>query len=47
VAEIEELLSDRKDKDQLNQILADEILQLEAEMISRIDYIKSLVGKAK
>jgi hypothetical protein len=47
VAEIEELLSDRKDKDQLNQILADEILQLEAEMTSRIDYIKSLVGKAK
>jgi hypothetical protein len=47
VAEIEELLSDRKDKDQLNQILADEILQLEAEMTSRIDYIKSLVEKAK
>ena len=45
VTEIEELLNDRKDKDQLNQVLTDEILQLEAEMTSRIDYIKSLVGK--
>ncbi len=47
VTEIEELLNERKDKDQLNQILADEILQLEAEMTSRIDYIKSLVEKTK
>jgi uncharacterized protein YfdQ (DUF2303 family) len=47
VAEIDALLSDREDKDQLNQVLADEILQLEAEMTSRIDYIKSLIEKSK
>ena len=47
VTEIDALLSERKDKDQLNQVLADEILQLEAEMTSRIDYIKLLVEKAK
>ncbi len=45
--EIEALLNIRKDKDQLNQVLADEVLQLEAEMSSRIDYIKSLIEKAK
>jgi len=47
VAEIDALLSDREDKDQLNQVLADEVLQLEAEMTSRIDYIKSLIEKSK
>jgi hypothetical protein len=47
VAEIEALLEERKDKDQLNQVLVDEVLQLEAEMTSRIDYIKSLIDKAR
>jgi len=47
VTEIDALLSDREDKDQLNQVLADEVLQLEAEMTSRIDYIKSLIEKSK
>ncbi len=47
LTEIEAILENQKNKDQLNQILADEILQLEAEMTSRIDYIKSLVEKVK
>jgi len=47
LTEIEAILENQKNKDALNQVLADEILQLEAEMTSRIDYIKSLVEKAK
>jgi len=47
LTEIEEILENQKSKETLNQVLADEILQLEAEMTSRIDYIKSLVEKAK
>ena len=45
--ELEEVLENRKTKDQLNQVLSDEILQLEAEVTARIDYIKSLVEKSK
>ena len=47
VIEIDTLLDEKKDKDQLNQVLVDEVLQLEAEMTSRIDYIKSLIDKAR
>ena len=47
LTEIEAILENQKSKVALNQVLADEILQLEAEMTSRIDYIKSLVEKAK
>ncbi len=47
LTEIEAILENQKNQDQLNQVLADEILQLEAEMTSRIDYIKSLVEKVK
>ena len=47
LTEIEEILENQKDQEALNQVLADEILQLEAEMTSRIDYIKLLVEKAK
>jgi hypothetical protein len=47
LTEIEAILENQKNKDALNQVLADEILQLEAEMTSRIDYIKSLVEKVK
>jgi hypothetical protein len=46
LTEIEAILEKQKNKDALNQVLADEILQLEAEMTSRIDYIKSLLEKA-
>ena len=45
LTEIEAILEKQKNKDALNQVLADEILQLEAEMTSRIDYIKSLLEK--
>ena len=45
--ELEELLENQKTKQQLNQVLADEIVQLEAEVASRIDYIKSLIEKQK
>ncbi len=45
--ELEDLLEHSKSKQQLNQILADEIVQLEAEVASRIDYIKSLVENHK
>ncbi len=47
LTEIEEILENQKDQEALNQVLADEILQLEAEMTSRIDYIKLLVEKTK
>ena len=47
LVELEELLENQKTEQQLNQVLADEILQLEAEIASRIDYIKSLVEKRK
>ena len=47
LTEIEEILENQKNQEALNQVLADEILQLEAEMTSRIDYIKLLVEKAK
>jgi hypothetical protein len=47
LTEIEAILENQKNQDQLNQVLADEILQLEAEMTSRIDYIKSLINKVK
>jgi hypothetical protein len=47
LTEIEEILENQKNHEALNQVLADEILQLEAEMTSRIDYIKLLVEKAK
>ncbi len=45
--ELDEILEDNKNKDNLNQILADEVVQLEAEVASRIDYIKSLIEKNK
>ncbi len=47
LTEIEEILENQKNQEALNQVLADEILQLEAEMTSRIDYIKLLVEKTK
>ena len=43
--ELDEIIEDNNNVDELNQILEDEILQLEAEMSSRIDYIKMLIAK--
>ncbi len=45
--ELKEVLEDNNNQDNLNQILTDEIAQLEAEVASRIDYIKSLVQHHK
>ena len=45
--ELEEILENKKSEQELNQVLADEIVQLEAEVASRIDYIKSLIESKK
>lgn len=45
--ELKDILDKNKNKDDLNQILEDEILQLEAEIYSRFEYIKSLIEKNK
>ncbi len=43
IAELEKVLEDNNNLVSLNQVLHDEIVQLEAEVASRIDYIKSLI----
>jgi len=43
--ELDEIIEKNNNVEQLNQILEDEILQLEAEMTSRIDYIKMLIAQ--
>lgn len=45
VSELNEIIDENDNADQLNQILEDEVLQLEAEMNSRISYIKSLIAE--
>ena len=45
VKELNEIVDKNDNADQLNQILEDEVLQLEAEMTSRISYIKSLIER--
>ncbi len=45
--ELDEIIENQNNQAQLNQILADEIVQLEAEFTSRIDYIKSLIADNK
>ncbi len=43
IIELDQIIEQQDNADQLNTVLEDEILQLEAEMKSRLDYIKSLV----
>ena len=45
IIELDEIIEKNNNVDELNQILEDEILQLEAEMTSRIDYIKMLIAQ--
>ncbi len=45
IIELDEIIEKNSNVDELNQILEDEILQLEAEVTSRIDYIKMLIAQ--
>ena len=47
LSELEKVLEDNNNLENLNQVLIDEITQLEAEVASRIDYIKTLVQQRK